>query len=129
MYERFTDRSNVIAVAGASPDKGKWGYMIYVKLKRSGFRVFALNPKEPEIDGDRSYADIGSLPEVPDVVVTVVRPEITEKVVKECLRAGIKMVWMQPGSGSGKAEDACRRKGIEVVNGPCYVADGLRESF
>jgi len=48
-------------------------------------------------------------------VVTVVPPNVTEEIVKECARLGIKHVRMQPGSESDEAVKFCQNNGIEAV--------------
>jgi len=62
------------------------------------------------------------LPEKPDVVNLVVQPRVTEEVVKECKRLGIKKVWMQPGSESKKAVNFCLENNIEVIYNICIMA-------
>jgi predicted CoA-binding protein len=129
MHGDFLKKENVIAVVGASSNPGKWGHRMFRHLRKSGFRAFPVNPGTKDIDGERCFPDITSLPEKPDVVITVVRPEVTEQVVKECGRLGVRKVWMQPGSESKKAIDYCRENGIEAVHGSCYVIYGLKEQW
>lgn len=123
------DRNAVVAVVGASRDRSKWGWKVYNKLLSDGFRVYPVNPKYGEIEGRRCYPDLKSLPEKPDMVITVVPPKVTERIVEECRDIGIRKVWMQPGSESQKAIEFCRRNGIEVMYNACFVVDGLKEGF
>lgn len=129
MREDFLKRDNAIAVVGASQNQEKWGNRLYRHLKNDGFRVFPVNPKDSEIEGERCYPNLKSLPEKPYLVITVVRPEVTEKVMEQCKEAGVKMVWMQPGSESKNSIIFCKEHGIEVVYGSCYVVDGLKEHW
>ncbi len=129
MYSNFLKRDNAIAVVGASSNHEKWGYRIYSHLLKGGFRVFPVNPKDASIGGNPCFRDIISLPEKPDLVITVVKPDVTESVVKDVHKAGIKMVWMQPGSESRNAIVYCKEHGIEVVYNSCYVVDGLKENW
>jgi len=127
--KKFLDKNNIIAVVGASPNKEKWGWKIFTKLRESGFKVYPVNPKHEKIDNARCYPDLKSLPKKPDVVITIVPPHITEKVVEQCKKLGIEMVWMQPGSESEEAIKFCRENGIEVVYNACFVVDGLKDIF
>ena len=127
--EEFIGRSNKIALVGASANPEKWGYKLFRKLKEAGFSVYAVNPKTPEIDGDKSFASLDDLPERPDVVITVVPPNVTEHIVKKCGELGIRKVWMQPGSESEEAIRFCEENGMDVMHHACFVADGLKESF
>ena len=125
--EGFLERKNTIAVVGVSANPEKWGYKIYQTLKRTFRKVYAVNPKYAEIGGEKCYPDLKSLPERPDVVVTVVRPEITEEVIRTAKDIGIRRVWMQPGSESREAIEFCERNGIECVHSVCFMMDGLKK--
>ncbi len=125
----FLERKNIIAVVGTTTNPKKWGYKIYKTLREIYPRVYAVNPKYARILDDRCYPDLKSLPERPDTVITVVPPDVTERVVKVCRDLGIRRVWMQPGSESKKAVDFCRKNGIECVFNACFVADGLKKDF
>ena len=109
------------AVVGASGDPDKYGYKVYFQLKNAGYRVYAVNPNRDHIDGDRCYPSLTALPEVPDVVNMVVPPAVTEQVVQECIKLGIRRVWMQPGSESEMAIAQAEKANIEVVANQCVL--------
>lgn len=124
--EEFLKKENTIAVVGVSANPEKWGYKIYKALERVFRKVYAVNPRHAKISGERCYPNLKSLPEKPDVVVTVVPPKVTEEIVRVAKELGIRKVWMQPGSESRKAVDFCRKNGIECVHSSCFVMDGLK---
>jgi predicted CoA-binding protein len=126
---KFLKKENTIAVVGATTNPDKWGYKVFRKLKESFPRVYPVNPRYKSILGDRCYQNLDSLPEKPDIVITVVPPKVTEEVVRECRRLGIKMVWMQPGSESRRAIGFCGESGIECMHSACFVVDGLKKRF
>lgn len=111
------------AVVGVSANPTKFGRRIYQDLRRAGYRVYAVNPHETEILGDRVYPNLAALPERPDVIDLVVPPSVSELIVKEAAAAGIRRVWMQPGAESQRAIDFCRASGIEVVAHACAMVE------
>lgn len=117
----FLDKDNVVAVVGASRDPEKWGYKLYKFFKGHYRRVYPVNPGADEIDGDKAYPNLSSLPELPDVVDLVVPPEVARKVVREALSLGVKRVWFQPGSEDEEAIRLCREAGAEVIWGACLM--------
>jgi len=117
----------MMAVVGVSANKEKWGYKIYKGLKSSGYKVYAINPKYNEIEGEKCYPNLKSLPEKPELVITVVPPKVTEKIVEECKELGIRRVWMQPGSESEKAIKFCEEHGINVTYNACFLIDRLKQ--
>jgi acyl-CoA synthetase (NDP forming) len=80
--------AKTFAVVGASTNKEKYGYLCYASLKAHGRTVYPINPRADAIDGDKCYPSVSDLPEKPDVVVAVVPPAITEKLVDEMGRPG-----------------------------------------
>jgi uncharacterized protein len=121
----FLDKNEVVAVVGASSNPKKWGSKIFRTLKSLGFMTYPVNPNHKRIDGDVSYPDLHSLPELPDVVVTVVSPNSTELVVSECKELGVGKVWMQQGSESNSAVEFCKKNNIEVAYNLCFLTDGI----
>ncbi len=114
-----------IAVVGVSRDGKHAANLIYRKLRSEGYRVFAVNPQAQTLEGDPAYPDLKSLPETPDGVVIVTRPQVGEQVVQQCAELGIKRVWMHNGmhslgsSASPQALEFCRANGITAIPGGC----------
>jgi predicted CoA-binding protein len=118
--------ARTFAVAGASTNPEKYGYKCYVDLKRFGKTAYPINPRATEIDGDTCYPSVAALPEVPEVVVAVIPPALTEKLVDDLRAAGVKNLWIQPGAESATAVAKAQAAGISVVHGgPCIMV-GLR---
>jgi len=122
----FLDKRNVFAVVGASRDLQKYGHQVYRDLKSAGYKVYPVNPSAQEVLGDKCYPDLKELPEKPDVVVTVVPPQVTEQVVRACKELGIRRVWMQPGSESEEAVKYCKENGLEVIYNMCIMVERKR---
>ncbi|MFP3908422.1 MAG: CoA-binding protein [Halobacteriota archaeon] len=121
MIEDYLRKQNVFAIVGVSTNPEKYGHQVYKDLKEAGYVVYAINPHIDEVLGDRCYHSLSELPEKPDVVDTVVPPEVTEEIVKECKELGIKRVWMQPGSESENAIRFCEENDINVVHDVCVM--------
>ena len=88
--------NQIFAVVGVSQNRQKYGYEVFETLVTNGYRVYPINPKYEEIDGHRCYPSLDELPEKPEVVVTVVPPAVTEKVVQACARLGIHTAGHEP---------------------------------
>ena len=88
----------IIAVVGASNDTSKYGSIITRKLLGHGYTVWPVNPRRDEIHGLTAYPSVTALPGKPAIVDVVTPPEVTLGVLRECARAGVANVWLQPGS-------------------------------
>jgi uncharacterized protein len=114
-------RIAVTGVSRAAKDHGS--NVVYKRLRERGYEVFAVNPNADEVEGDRCYHDLGSIPGGVEAVVIATRPEIAEHTMQECVELGVKHVWMHrgPGHGSVSPEAAAygRQEGIAVIDGGC----------
>lgn len=121
MENDFLIKNDTIAIVGASNNDKKFGNKIYLELKKRGYKIYPINPKEKLIEGDTCYKSLKDLPEKPDIVNFVVPSHITERVLKDCLELDIKKVWMQPGSSTKKAIEFCEKKGIKAIHDTCIM--------
>jgi predicted CoA-binding protein len=113
-----------VAVTGVSrTPKTHGSNNVYRRLRERGYDVFAVNPNALEVEGDRCYHDLSSIPGGVDAVVIGTRPEIAEQTMHECAELGIKHVWMHRGPGSGSVSETAtrygRQQGITVIDGGC----------
>ena len=86
------------AVIGANNDPDKFGNIIYKRLKSEGYTVYPVNPMYDNVEGDKCYPDLTSLPEKPEVLDMVVSPKRGKAFIEEAARLGIKNIWLQPGT-------------------------------
>src|SRR4249919_938349 len=91
-----------IAVTGVSrTPKDHGSNIVYKRLRDRGYQVFAVNPNTGQVEGDRCYHDLKSVPGGVEAVVIGTRPEIAEDTMRECAELGITQVWMHRGPGAG----------------------------
>jgi len=113
-----------IAVTGVSRNPGSHAAnAVYKRLRARGYDVFAVNPNAAEVEGDRAFHDLRSIPGGVEAVVIGTRPEIADDTMRECAELGIEHVWMHrgpgPGSVSKSAAEYGRSHGISVIDGGC----------
>lgn len=123
-----------VAVTGVSrTPKTHGSNNVYRRLRERGYDVFAVNPNAQEVEGNRSYPDLRSIPGGVEAVVIGTRPEIAEHTMHECAELGIKHVWMHRGPGAGSvsatATDYGREHGITVIDGGCPLMFGPTADF
>jgi predicted CoA-binding protein len=118
-----------IAVTGVSrTPKTHGANNVYKRLRERGYQVFAVNPNTRQVEGDRSYPDLASIPGGVQAVVIGTRPQVAEATMRECAELGINHVWMHRGPGAGSVSDAAtsygRQHGITVIDGGCPLMFG-----
>ena len=126
--ERFL-AATAFGVAGASARRHKFGNKVLRCYLQNGRRAIPINPRETIIEGVACVAGVADLP--PDVasLSVITPPAVTERVVDDAIRAGIRNIWMQPGAESDRAIERCLEAGVNVIaDGSCVlVVLGFRE--
>jgi predicted CoA-binding protein len=123
-----------IAVTGVSREpKSHGSNTVYKRLRERGYDVFAVNPNAKEVEGDRSYESLRSIPGGVEAVVIGTRPDRAEATMRECAELGIEHVWMHWGAGGSSVSEAAtdygRVKGITVIDGGCPCMFGPTSDF
>ncbi|HXA71371.1 MAG TPA: acetate--CoA ligase family protein [Stellaceae bacterium] len=116
-----------VAVIGASENPNKVGGRPIHYLGRFGFggAIYPINPNRAEIQGHKSYPDLASLPEAPDLVIVAVPGQAAVMAVTACAERGVKVaIVMASGFGetgpAGRAEEhamvaSARAAGMRLV--------------
>jgi uncharacterized protein len=118
-----------IAVTGVSrKPQGHGSNVVYQRLRDRGYEVFAINPNADEVEGDRCFHDLKSVPGGVDAVVIGTRPDHAAETMRECAALGIDQVWMHRAFGAGSVSDSAteygREHGIRVIDGGCPLMFG-----
>jgi len=120
------DKNFTYAVIGASANQEKYGFKVFKDLKEAGFKVIPINPSLKELLNIKAYPLLTVVPVKIDVAIFVVPPPITETILEEAKKLGIKKVWLQPGSESQRAIDFCQKNKIECIHDSCIIIDQKR---
>ena len=123
-----------IAVAGVSRQAaGHGGNTVYTTLRKRGYEVFAVNPNADTVEGDPCFRTLADIPGGVDGVVIATSPAAAASVVDDCVRLGIRRVWMHRSFGGGSVDDAAaaagRAAGLTVIAGACPLMYGEQADF
>lgn len=110
------------AVVGASRDRSKYGNKVLRAYMQTSRPAFPVNPNEEDVEGEKSYPDLASLPEKVHGVSVITPPKVTESIVEQAAALGIKHIWLQPGAESPQAVQRAKELGMNVIfGGPCIL--------
>ncbi|MGJ9422455.1 acetate--CoA ligase family protein [Aeromicrobium sp. CF3.5] len=116
-----------VAIIGASDDPAKTTARPLRFLRAAGFAgaVYPINPRRETVLGERAWANVAALPEVPDHVFIVADTARVVDAVRECGEAGVPLVTVLSGGfgesgpeGEGRLVElleVARRHGIRIV--------------
>ncbi len=85
-------RPRSVAIIGASRHKQKLGYLLVQNSVASGYKgkIWPVNPEAQRILGLKTYPDLASLPDVPELAMLAIPAAAVEDVVNQCGQRGIK---------------------------------------
>jgi hypothetical protein len=112
-----------IAVVGLSPNPARPAFRIAQALQRFGYRVIPVRPKVDSVLGEKAYASLAEVPERVDLVDVFRAAEHVGPIVDECLRLGLKRIWLQDGIVNEEAAAKAAAGGLTVVMDRCIWRD------
>ena len=115
-----------LAVVGLSDDPMKASYQVSAYMQAQGYRIVPVNPGVESVLGERSYASLRELPELPDVVNVFRLPKFLPGIVDEMLALGMKNLWVQSGIRNDEAARKAEAGGIRVVMDRCIMVEHRR---
>lgn len=114
-----------IAVLGASSNRSKYGNKCVRAYKEAGWRVFPVNPNEPEIEGLPAFPRLAGVPEGLERISVYLPPPLTLEMLPEIAGKGAREVWFNPGSADERVLTEARRLGVTAVPGCSIVNIGF----
>ena len=116
--------SKVVAVIGASSNRGKFGNRAVRAYQQQGYTVVPINPHEADIEGLKTYASVLDVPGPIDMASIYLPPEIGEQIIAEIAQKGIPEVWLNPGADSDELVARAKALGIQPIVACSIVAIG-----
>ena len=115
-----------VALVGVSANPIRSSNFVAAYLVRTSMRSYPVNPAYDEVLGQRCYASLADLPEVPDIVDIFRRPDAIPGVVDEAIAVGAKVVWFQLGLRHDEAAAKAIDAGLLVVQDRCLKIEHAR---
>lgn len=115
-------QSPAFAVFGASSNRIKYGNKVLRCYLQQGKQVYPVNPHEELIEGQKVLRSVNDLPDTVQSISIITPPSVTEQIVIDAIKKGIKNIWMQPGAESERAIQNCEDHQINLIaGGPCIL--------
>lgn len=119
-------QTRTIAVVGLSADCSKPSYLASKYMQEQGYRIIPVNPKYPEILGEKCYPNLRSIPEPVDMVDLFRKSSDTVPVAEDAVAIGAKTLWLQIGVINEEARRIAESNGLAVVMDRCVKIEHAR---
>jgi predicted CoA-binding protein len=116
----------VIAVVGLSADWFRPSYFAAKYMMEHGYTIIPVNPRHPEILGQRCYASLRDIPSKVDMVDVFRRTADVMPVAEDAIAIGAKVLWQQLGVLSQEAAQRAEAAGLEAVMNRCVKIEHAR---
>ena len=123
---RVLGETRTLAVVGLSADWYRPSNFAAKYMQEHGFRVIPVNPKYPEILGEKCYPDLKSIPEPVDMVDVFRKPEDCVPIAADAVAIGAKVLWLQIGVINDEAKRIAEAAGLTVVMDRCVKIEYAR---
>ena len=116
---RILRESKVIAVVGLSADWFRPSYFAAKYMQEHGYRVIPVNPKYPEILGEKCYPSLRDIQQPVDMVDVFRKTADVMPIAEDAIGIGAKVLWQQLGVRNEEAAARARAAGLETVMDRC----------
>jgi len=116
---RILRETRTIAVVGLSADWFRPSYFAAKYMQEHGYRVIPVNPKYPEILGEKCYKSLRDIPEKVDLVDIFRKTQDVMPIAEDAIAIGAKVLWQQLGVKNEAAAEKARSAGLLAVMDRC----------
>jgi uncharacterized protein len=124
--QRVLHTARTIAIVGLSPNELRASYFVGYYLKRHGYHVIPVNPREPEILGEKSYASLLDIPVPVDVVDVFRAPAALPDIAREAVAIHAGALWCQYGVINEEGAQIAEDGGVQVIMDRCLKVEHAR---
>jgi len=124
--QRVLHTARTIAIVGLSPNELRASYFVGYYLRRHGYRVIPVNPRESEILGEKSYASLLDIPEPVDVVDVFRAPDALPGIAREAVAIHAGALWCQYGVINAEGAQIAEDGGVPVIMDRCLKVEHAR---
>ena len=124
--QRVLHNAKTIAVVGLSKNDLRASYFVAYYLKRHGYRVIPVNPREAEILGEKSFNSLLDIPVPVDVVNVFRAPDAVPAVAADAVKVRAGNLWCQYTVISEEGARIAEAGGVSVVMDRCLKVEHAR---
>jgi hypothetical protein len=124
--QRVLHNAGTIAIVGLSNNPLRASYFVGYYLKRHGYTVIPVNPREPEILGEKSYPSLRDIPVPVDVVNVFRAPAALPGIAEDAVAIGAGTLWCQFGVINEQGAKIAKNGGVAVIMDRCLKVEHAR---
>lgn len=124
--QRVLLTAKTVAIVGLSRNELRASYFVGFYLKRHGYRVIPVNPREPEVLGEQSFKSLADVPVPVDIVNVFRAPEALPGIAAEAVAIGARSLWCQYTVINEEGARIAEAGGLDVIMDRCIKVEYAR---
>jgi uncharacterized protein len=124
--QRVLHTAKTIAIVGLSKNELRASNFVGYYLKRHGYQVIPVNPRESEILGQTSYPSLLEVPVPVDVVNVFRAPDALPQIARDAVAIGAGALWCQFGVINAEGARIASDGGVTVIMDRCLKVEHAR---
>jgi uncharacterized protein len=124
--QRVLHAASTIAIVGLSGNVLRASNFVGFYLKRHGYRVIPVNPRETEILGAESYPSLLDVPEPVDIVNVFRAPDALPAIARDAVAINAGTLWCQFGVINEEGAQIAEDGGLSVIMDRCLKIEHAR---
>ena len=124
--QRVIHTAKTVAIVGLSPNELRASHFVGYYLKRHGYRVIPVNPRETEILGEKTVPTLQDVPGHVDIVNVFRAPDAVPGIAAEAVAIGAGSLWCQFGVISEEGGRIAEAGGLAVIMDRCLKVEHAR---
>jgi predicted CoA-binding protein len=124
--QRVLYSASTVAVVGLSSNELRPSNFVGYYLKRHGYRVIPVNPRETGVLGEPSLGSLLDLTEPVDIVVVFRAPDALPAIAADAVEIGAGALWCQFGVINEEGARIAESGGVTVVMDRCAKVEHAR---
>ena len=124
--QRVIHTAKTIAIVGLSKHELRASYFVGYYLRRHGYRVIPVNPREVEIFGEKSFQSLADVPVPVDIVNVFRAPAALPGIARDAVAIGAGTLWCQFSVINEEGARIAEAGGLAVVMDRCIKVEHAR---
>jgi uncharacterized protein len=126
--QRVIHNARTIAVVGLSANELRASNFVGYYLRRHGYHVIPVNPREREILGQTCYPSLLDIPVPVDIVNVFRAPDALPGIAREAVTINAGALWCQFGVINSEGAQIAEDGGVTVIMDRCLKVEHARYS-
>ena len=124
--QRVLYSASTVAIVGLSGNELRASNFVGYYLKRHGYRIIPVNPRETEVLGEKSFKSLLEVPARIDIVNVFRTPDALPAIAAEAVKVGAGNLWCQFTVINEEGARIAETGGVSVVMDRCIKVEHAR---